>query len=85
MNNKIDPKTFGIHPSAHIEQTGENDYVFIIDRKSRIIMKDGRRILENAGKIRSKIPDARIGVKTSTLVCSKTEAFLAENGIRIER
>ena len=53
-----------------------DDIFIIIDRKSRIIMKDGYRISEQAKSILSMDPDVRIRVATSAPVCSKTKEFL---------
>ncbi len=83
MSQFIDPKTFGLHPSTRITKTGDNRFTIVIHRKSRIIMKDGRNILSKAEQIKSKFGSARVDVRTTAPVCSKTSVFLEEQGIKI--
>jgi len=83
MNKFIDPKVYGLPPSTKLEQVGTNQYVIIIERKSRIIMKDGESILAKVSKIKSHVPNAKVNLKTSAPVCSKTKAFLEEHGISV--
>ena len=71
MNKKIDAKAFGIAGKTIIEEIGENAYAIVIDRKSRIIMSDGLKILEKAEKIRALIAAAEVSLLTSAPVCSK--------------
>ena len=54
----------------------------IIDRKSRIIMKDGHRIVNQAKKINT-IQEINICLYTSAPICSKTKEFLKKNDIAI--
>ena len=81
MTKKIDPKQFGIPGKTVIEKLDDNHYVLVIDRKSRIIMADGRKIVEKAEKIKKVKPGVRISLKSSAPVCSKTIPYLAEQGI----
>ncbi len=67
------------------EQVDPKCYTIVIDRKSRIIMADGRKIAEKAGKIKATEPGAEVVLKTTAPVCSKTLAFLAELGIAINK
>jgi len=83
MPEPVDPKKFGLHSSARLEQSGEKEFTLIIDRKSRIIMKDGEKILEKSKKIINQVPGARVNVKTSAPVCSKTKTFLKGQGVEI--
>jgi hypothetical protein len=41
----IDPKKFGLPGKTVIEDLGDNHYTLVIDRKSRIIMADGEKLL----------------------------------------
>lgn len=79
----VNPKDFGLHPSTRIEKTGSGAYALVIRRKSRIIMKDGRNLLDKAARIRARQPGATVSVHTTAPVCSKTQVFLAENGIHV--
>jgi hypothetical protein len=46
-------------------------------------MSDGNKILEKAEKIIKDRPKARVSLKTSAPICSKTTAFLKEHKIEI--
>lgn len=79
----LDPKEFGITPRTVIEQIGNNTIAIVINRKSRIIMADGKKILEKIRKIRAVRPQATFALKTGAPVCGKTTAFLAGEGVQI--
>ena len=83
MSPFIDPKTFGLHPPPRIEKTDENRFTIVIQRKSRLVMQDGRNILSKIEQIKSRLDNARVDVRTTAPVCSKTKAFLKEAGINI--
>ena len=83
MNKTVDPGTFGLPPGTQIELTLKDSYVLVIQRKSRIVMKDGRSILARVAKIKSSVPAAQVEVQTSAPVCSKTRRFLQEHSIAI--
>ena len=84
MRKKIDPREFGLHHATHLEKTGENDYAIVIDRKSRIVMKDGQTIQKKADKIKASFPQANVILETTAPVCSKTRRFLAEQGVEVQ-
>ena len=84
MNQSVDPKKFGLHPATKIEQLDDTQFVIRIERKSRIIMKDGGKILDKVSTIKASIPDAVVSIATAAPVCSKTLLFLADHGIGIE-
>ena len=79
----IDPKRFGLSPRTSIGQFSQNHFVIIKDRKSRIIMKDGKQILKQIKSMNDNEPNLRISLATNAPVCSKTTAFLTEKGIDI--
>mgnify|MGYP006865028276 FL=1 len=83
MNKFVDPKLYGLPPSTKLEQVGTNQYDIVIQRKSRIIMKDGEGILAKVIKIKNHVSNAKVGLKTSAPVCSKTKSFLEEHGISV--
>ena len=79
---KILPKDFGL--SSKVRLIKYNDHIgIVIDRKSRIIMKDGLRILNQSKKIK-QISNSVIRLYTSAPVCSKTKVFLKKNNILID-
>ncbi len=83
MNTFVDPKLYGLPPSTKLEQVGTNQYDIVIQRKSRIIMKDGEVILAKVNKIKNHVANAKVGLKTSAPVCSKTKSFLEGHGISV--
>ncbi len=83
MNKFIDPKLFSLPPSTKLKQVGTNQFDIVIQRKSRIIMKDGKGILVKVSKIKHHVPKAKVSLRTSAPVCSKTKAFLKERGISV--
>ena len=83
MNIQIDPKKFGISGKTFIEQVGKNHYTIVVSRKSRIIMSDGKKLLEKFNLIKKTKPGARLSLKTTTPVCGKTTVFLKDHNIDI--
>ena len=80
--NSVDPKQFGLSSRTYLIEN-KNTISIIIDRKSRIIMKDGKKILDQANAIQ-KIKKKAITLLTSAPVCGKTKIFLFENDINIK-
>ncbi len=81
--DKIDPKMFGISPRTVLYWDGQDKYLIETVRKSRIIMKDARLVLDRARAIREKYPEAIVGLRTSAPVCSKSVRFLKDNNIAV--
>jgi len=81
--NKVDPKEFGLHARTVLEQVDEDTIALVMARKSRIIMADGRTILEKVEQIQEVRPKVNVILKTSAPVCSKTIGFLDKAGITI--
>lgn len=79
----IDPKIFGLSPRMMVGQLSVNHIVLIKDRKSRIIMKDGRQIFEQIRRIKNNAPNSKISLATNAPVCGKTTNFLKEREIEI--
>ena len=80
----IDPKRYNLSLRTILRQIGKNNISIIIDRKSRIIMKDGQRIMKQAQAIHQINSNIIITVLTSAPVCSKTRALLLEKNIYIK-
>ena len=83
MKEKIDPKLYELPPRTVLLKGGPNEFILVINRKSRIIMKDALKILEKAEKIKEKALSALVTFETNAPVCSKSAEFLKQNGIRI--
>ena len=80
----IDPKRYHLSSRTILRQIVKNNISIIIDRKSRIIMKDGQRIMKQAQAIHQINSNIIITVLTSAPVCSKTRALLLEKNIYIK-
>lgn len=84
LMKKIDPKRYNLSPRLNLQQNELNELFIIIDRKSRIIMKDGHRILEMVKRIQSIEKEKQVSVLTSSPVCSKTRTFLSKNAVLVK-
>ena len=80
---RIDPQKYNLTPRTTLFKKMDNIFI-IIDRKSRIIMKDGYRISEKAKSILSVEPGIRIKVATSAPVCTKTKKYLRQVDIEVQ-
>ena len=87
MSNKIilkeiEPKSVGA-PTRSVIGKASNNHLYIIKNiKSRIIMKDGHKIVETVKQIKNKTSSS-VSLATTAPVCSKTTRFLNENDIKI--
>ena len=79
---RIDPKKYNLTSRTTLYKEMKDIFI-IIDRKSRIIMKDGCRISEQAKSILSTEPGIRIRVATSAPMCSKTKEYLRQVDIEV--
>ena len=83
MPNYIDPKSLGLQPRIVVEDIDGNTLAIVINRKSRIIMADGRKILANVEIIKKAKPGCKVMLKTAAPLCSKTLHYLAKHGIDV--
>ena len=83
MKEKIDPKVYELPPRTVLLKGGPDEFILVINRKSRIIMKDAITILKNVEKIKEKIQGASVVLETSAPVCSKSIKFLKKNGVDV--
>ena len=81
MKEQIDPKLYELPPRTVLMKRGPDEFILVINRKSRIIMKDALTILKRAEKIKEKALNALVMVETNAPVCSKSIKFLKDNGI----
>jgi len=72
---KIDPKKYNLS-SRTVLLKEKNKIVIVINRKSRIIMKDGLNILEKSRSIWAVDSNISISVATPAPICSKTREYL---------
>ena len=83
MTEQVDPKTYGLPPRTVLMKQDSGKYTLVINRKSRIIMKDTLTILKKVEKIKGKIQGASVVLETSAPVCSKSIRFLQESGVDV--
>jgi len=81
----IDPKKYNLSSRVILKESSNEQIFLIINRKSRIIMKDGNRILDIIQKIKTIEKDKNTLVLTSAPVCSKTRQFLNKNKVEIQK
>ena len=79
---KIDPKIIGAPSRSVIGEDNSNHIYIIKNIKSRIIMKDGHKIVEAIKQIKNKTNNS-VSLATTAPVCSKTTKLLNENDIKI--
>ena len=79
---EIDSKSVGAPTRSVIGEDSSNHLYIIKNIKSRIIMKDGYKILETVKQIKNKTSSS-VSLATTAPVCSKTIRFLNENDIKI--
>ena len=79
---EINPKSVGAPTRSVIGQDNNNHLYIIKNIKSRIIMKDGYKIVEAVKQIKNKTNNS-VSLATTAPVCSKTTRLLNENDIKI--
>lgn len=79
----LDPTNFGLSSRVLLEAVGPHRIRIVKRRKSRIIMKDGRQLLQQAQQIKKYLPGVTVEVATTAPVCSKTRAYLKEHGVTV--
>ena len=78
----IEPITVGVSSRIKIGVDINNNYYIVKNIKSRIIMKDGKKINETANTI-TKQTKRNIFLATTAPVCSKTTNYLNDKKIKI--
>jgi hypothetical protein len=84
MLEQVDPKIYELPPRTLLMRRGSGEFILVIRRKSRIIMKDALTILKRVENIKEKALNASVGVETNAPVCSKSIKFLKDNGIVVK-
>ena len=83
MTKQIDPKIYDLPSRTVLMQNNSIKFTLLINRKSRIVMKDALTIIKKVVKIKEKVQSASVDLETSTPVCSKSIKFLTENNVDI--
>ena len=83
MKKKIDASKYGLSSRIILEQLEDNHLTIVKRIKSRIIMKDGQKILGQVNQVKLIDKDIKVSLTISGPICSRTIAFLSENGIEV--
>ena len=78
----IDSSTVGLSNRTRVAVDEDHNYYIIKNIKSRIIMKDGKKIVETASIIRN-YTNKQVFLATIAPVCSKTKNHLIRKNIQI--
>ena len=79
----LNPKKYNLNSRVLIKQSTPNHIIIVIDRKSRIIMKDGMWINEQKRSINQVKPNTKVSLQTTAPICSKTKEYLLSKNINI--
>ena len=79
----IDPKTYNLSPRIKLLENNIGSLFILIDRKSRVVMKDGHKIVKIAKDINKINQNKKISLLTSAPVCSKTKKHLLKCSIPV--
>ena len=79
----VNPKTYNLSSRIKLLKDSAGSLFIVIDRKSRIIMKDGSRVVKTAEQIKEVNKNKKISLLTSAPVCSKTKSLLLKNDMSI--
>ena len=79
----IDPTQYNLSSRVDLRQDRSGGLLIIIDRKSRIIMKDGEKIRSNVDIIKNNF-NLPVELHTSAPVCSKTRIYLEKEDIKVK-
>jgi len=79
----LNPKKYNLNSRVLIKKSTSNHIIIIVDRKSRILMKDGMRINEQKQAINQVKPNMKVSLQTTAPICSKTKEYLSSKNISI--
>jgi len=79
----VDPRNYNLPTRTKLLKDGSGSLFIVIDRKSRVVMKDGNKVLNVAKHIKEVNQNTTISLLTSAPVCSKTKEFLLKHKISV--
>jgi len=79
----VDPRNYNLSSKTKLLKDSSGSIFIVIDRKSRVIMKDGNRLVKIAEHIKEVNQNKNISLLTSAPVCSKTKKLLSQNNISV--
>ena len=77
------PETYNLSPRTKLLENNKGSLLVVVDRKSRIVMKDGHKIVKIAEDIKKVNQNKKISLLTSAPVCSKTKKHLLKCNIPV--
>lgn len=80
---ELSPAAYNLPARTTLVQVSENHIAIVVDRKSRIIMADGKKLLDKTIKIKEAAPNLYVSIVTTAPVCSKTKKYFQKNGIAL--
>jgi len=81
---QLNSKDFNLCGKIKLVQLSENEIAIVKKRKSRIIVKDGYKIIEQAEAIKAVKHNIKVSlIISSNNICSKTINLLGEKNINI--
>lgn len=80
----LNPKAYNLPPRTKLAKMTEDTIGIIIDRKSRIIMSDGKKIVLKVQAIKAVAPSLKVSIVTTAPVCNKTRVFLEQSDIHLQ-
>ena len=79
---QIDSSILGLSKRTQVAVGRDRNYYIIKNIKSRIIMKDGKKIVETASIIKNQT-NKQVFLATIAPVCRKTKTYLISKNIQI--
>ena len=79
----VDPLDYNLPTRTKLLKDGSGSLFIVIDRKSRVVMKDGYKVLNIAKHIKEVNQNTTTSLLTSAPVCSKTKELLSKNKISV--
>ena len=79
---QIDPLKLGLSKRIRVSLGLDRNYYIIKNIKSRIIMKDGKKIKEIVNTIKNQT-NKQVFLATTAPICSKTKTYLESKSIQM--
>lgn len=80
---ELNANTYGLPARTKLVSLKDGTIALVIDRKSRIIMADAKKISEKIEKIHQQEPSVQVSLLISAPICSKSKLFLEQLGIGV--
>ena len=82
---ELNAKSYGLPARTKLVRLKDGTIALVIDRKSRIIMAEAKKISEKIEKVHQQEPSVQIDLLTSAQICSKSKLFLEQLGIGVQQ